>query len=257
MNLPEELPDPVRLALERTPARLLVGRHGPAYPTATWLRLRADHAAARDAVGDSIDLQRDLQQLISTFGLYDVRTLATSRQQYIGRPDFGRRLDQPSRELLTQQAPKDVDFQVILGDGLSARAVISQVPELLPMLEVGARAYGWTWGRPVLVHQCRVGVMNDIGDAIRPEVLVLLVGERPGLATAESLSAYMAFRPRAGHTDADRNLVSNIHANGVLVADAARRVLAWAERMMVLKLSGVAVKETAWPGGPLFLNEIT
>jgi ethanolamine ammonia-lyase small subunit len=109
----------------------------------------------------------------------------------------------------------------------------------------------------VLVHQCRVGVMNDIGDAIRPEVLVLLVGERPGLATAESLSAYMAFRPRAGHTDADRNLVSNIHANGVPVADAARRVLAWAERMMVLKLSGVAVKETAWPGGPLFLNETT
>ena len=99
--------------------------------------------------------------------------------------------------------------------------------------------------------------MNDIGDIIKPEVLVLLVGERPGLATAESLSAYMAFRPRAGHTDADRNLVSNIHAAGVQVPDAARRVLAWAERMMVLKLSGVAVKETAWPGGPLFLNETT
>ncbi len=257
MNLPEELPDPVRLALERTPARLLVGRHGPAYPTATWLRLRADHAAARDAVQDSIDLNRDLESLVESLGLYEVRTRATNRHQYIGRPDLGRKLDEPSRELVARQATFAVDFQVVLGDGLSARAVTCQVPELIPLLADGALARGWKWGRPLLVHQCRVGVMNDIGDIIKPEVLVLLVGERPGLATAESLSAYMAFRPRAGHTDADRNLVSNIHAAGVQVPDAARRVLAWAERMMVLKLSGVAVKETAWPGGPLFLNEIT
>lgn len=257
MNLPDELPDPVRRALERTPARLLVGRHGPAYSTATWLRLRADHAAARDAVQDSVDLNRDLKSLVETLGLYEARTRATNRHQYISRPDLGRKLDEPSRELIARQAPEAVDFQVVLGDGLSARAVTRQVPELIPLLADGALARGWKWGHPLLVHQCRVGVMNDIGDIIKPEVLVLLVGERPGLATAESLSAYMAFRPRAGHTDADRNLVSNIHAAGVQVPDAARRVLAWAERMMVLKLSGVAVKETAWPGGPFFLNETT
>lgn len=247
MNLPDELPDPVRRAVNRTPARLLVGRHGPAYPTATWLRLRADHAAARDAVGDSIDMNRDLRTLVEVFGLYEVQTQATNRQQYIGRPDLGRQLAEPSRDLLMRQGSMAVDFQVVLGDGLSARAVIRQAPELVPLLNAGALARGWTWGRPLLVHQCRVGVMNAIGDSIKPEILVLLVGERPGLATAESVSAYMAFRPRRGQTDADRNLVSNIHGAGVSVPDAARRVLAWADRMKVLELSGIAVKETATP----------
>ncbi|NBU76035.1 MAG: hypothetical protein EBS30_12580 [Planctomycetes bacterium] len=149
MNLPEELPDPLRLALERTPARLLVGRHGPAYPTATWLRLRADHAAARDAVQDSVDLNRDLKSLVESLRLYEVRTRATNRHQYIGRPDLGRKLDEPSRELVARQATFAVDFQVVLGDGLSARAVTCQVPELIPLLADGALARGWKWGRRV------------------------------------------------------------------------------------------------------------
>jgi len=111
---------------------------------------------------------------------------------------------------------------------LRRAAVAAQVPGLLPLLADEARRRGWSFGRPFLVRHCRVGVLNDVGDLLRPEVAVLLIGERPGLATAESLSAYMAYRPRAGHTDAQRNLISNIHGRGVSLEEAARRVLALA-----------------------------
>jgi ethanolamine ammonia-lyase small subunit len=100
-------------------------------------------------------------------------------------------------------------------------------------------------GRSFVVRYCRVGIMNDIGDLLAPDVLVLLIGERPGLGTAASLSAYMAYRPSSGHTDANRNLISNIHARGVQVEDAAHRILNMASRMMALKRSGTILKEDA------------
>jgi ethanolamine ammonia-lyase small subunit len=98
-------------------------------------------------------------------------------------------------------------------------------------------------GQVFVIRHCRVGVMNDIGDLLEPQVVGLLIGERPGLATAESLSAYMAYRPRSGHTDADRNLISNIHSRGVSCEEAAGRILRLAEQMIRRKLSGAAVKE--------------
>src|SRR5206468_189190 len=122
-------------------------------------------------------------------------------------------------------------------------AVTVQVPALLPLLEQEAQQHGWRWGRPFVVRHCRVGVLNDVGELLDPAVVVLLIGERPGLATAESLSAYLAYRPRSGHTDAQRNLISNIHARGVTPAAAAPRIAALAERMQRLRASGVAVKE--------------
>jgi ethanolamine ammonia-lyase small subunit len=136
-------------------------------------------------------------------------------------------------------------LQIVIGDGLSAAAVIAQVPLMMEALEQGARERGWRFGRPFVIHYCRVGVLNDIGELLDPAVVVLLIGERPGLATAESLSAYMAYRPRAGHTDAERNLISNIHARGVAPAAAAIRVVQLAERLMLSQMSGVAVKEEA------------
>src|SRR5262249_11367773 len=133
--------------------------------------------------------------------------------------------------------------QVAIGDGLSAAAVKAQVPGLLPLLDDEARARGWSFGRPFFVHHCRVGVLNDIGELLDPAVVILLIGERPGLATAESLSDYLAHRPRRGHTDANRNLLSNIHARGVPLDEAARRVVALAAQMRRAQTSGVALKE--------------
>jgi ethanolamine ammonia-lyase small subunit len=228
----------------RTPARILVGRAGPSYRTATQLELRRDHAAALDAVHAEVDMERDLGiDLVRHFQLFEVRTRAGSKEEYLLRPDLGRRLDDAARELIRKECPAGSVLQVVIGDGLSAAAVAAQVPALLPQLDEEARRRGWSFGRPFFVRYCRVGVLNDIGDILDPEVVVLLIGERPGLATAEGLSAYFAYRPRPGHTDAQRNLISNIHARGVGQEEAARRIIALAENLRRRQMSGVAVKE--------------
>ena len=228
----------------RTPARLLVGRAGAAYRTATQLDLREDHAAAVDAVQAELDLTRDLgPDLIKRFNLFEVATRARDKTEYLRRPQFGRRLNRDAKALLAKQCPHGADLQVAIGDGLSAAAVAQQAPALLPLLEAGALRRGWTFGRPFVIHRCRVGVLNDIGSALDPAVVVLLIGERPGLATAVSLSAYLAYHPCTDHTDAQRNLISNIHSRGIEPDAAAERILELAARMREMKTSGVAVKE--------------
>jgi ethanolamine ammonia-lyase small subunit len=234
----------VERALAATPARVLVGRTGPAYRTATWLKLREDHAAARDAVHAEVDLVRDFgTERIDGFRLFTVQTRANSKAEYLCRPDLGRKLADEAREHVRAWCSQECDLQVVIGDGLSATAVSAQAPELLDRLYAACVARGWSFGRPFLVRYCRVGVMNDVGALLAPSVVALLIGERPGLATAESLSAYMAFRPGAGHTDADRNLISNIHARGVSTEEAAERIIALAELFRTTGRSGVSVKE--------------
>lgn len=232
--------------LARNPARVLVGRAGSSYRTSTQLELRTDHAAALDAVRAELDLEGHLgREVVERYGLFEVPTRAKSKEEYLLRPDLGRRLDESARERVTTLCPAGAEIQVVIGDGLSVAAVAAQVPALLPLLESQAAKRGWSFGRPFVVRHARVGVMNDVGDWLSPEVVVLLIGERPGLATAESLSAYMAYRPGAGQTDARRNLISNIHARGVPADQAAVRILDLAERMRAAGTSGVAVKEGA------------
>src|SRR5437660_3381037 len=120
--------------LARAPARVLAGRAGPGYRTATWLKLREDHAAARDAVHAELDVARDLGGLGERFGLFEVRTRAASKAEYLMRPDLGRRLDDAARERVLAECPAGADLQVVVGDGLSATAVAAQVPALLPLL---------------------------------------------------------------------------------------------------------------------------
>ena len=244
-------PNLLEAARTRTPARVLTGRAGPAYRTATQLELRQDHAAAVDAVHAELELERDFgPDFVRRWRLFEVLTQARGKQEYLMRPDLGRRLNDPARADVIRECPASVDLQVVVGDGLSAAAVVAQVPALLPLLEQGIRERGWSFGRPFVVRHCRVGVLNDIGELLDPAVVVLLIGERPGLATAESLSAYLAYRPRPGHTDAQRNLISNIHARGVSHAEAAQRLLALAEQMRHMQASGVTVKEALpGPGG--------
>ncbi len=238
------LPDPVRRLLARTPGRVLVGRAGTGYRTVTQLTLRQDHAAALDAVHAEVNLEADFgPELITRFGLFEVQTCATDKSQYLMRPDLGRQLSNQARQAIRDHCPVGCDLQVVIGDGLSAAAVVRQAPALLPLLEEQARQHGWSFGRPFFIRYCRVGILNDIGDMLSPQVVVLLIGERPGLATAESLSAYMGYRPRAGHSDAERNLISNIHSRGVPLEEAAGRVLALADKMRAASSSGVSIKE--------------
>lgn len=228
----------------RTPARVLADRTGAAYRTATQLQLRQDHAAARDAVRADFEMERDLgAAFVQRWKLFSVSTMAASKQEFLQRPDLGRRLSQSARDYLAAHCPLNTDLQIVIGDGLSVTAVSVQVPPLLPMLAEKAQSHGWTLGQPFAVKYCRVGAMNDVGEVLQPKVVLLLIGERPGLATAESLSAYMAYQPRPGDNDANRNLISNIHARGLSTEAAASRIIDLAEQIMQRQTSGVEVKE--------------
>lgn len=260
----------VELAREKTPARILVGRAGGGYLTPTHLQLRADHAAARDAVQRDLQLEDLGDEFVAQHRLFLVQTAASSKAEFLLRPDLGRCLSEGARLKVAQGAgaqghrqkrpnapatshtsacppvplvPVPRTLQIVIGDGLSATAVTTQVPGLLPALIKSAQSAGWNVGQPFVVRYCRVGVMNEIGELLTPDVVVLLIGERPGLATAESLSAYMAYRPQAGDTDAQRNLISNIHARGVSHDAAVVRILDLATQMIERQTSGVEVKE--------------
>lgn len=243
-NLVASSPDGLLPSHEHTPARLWVGRAGVSYRTETALELRRDHAAAVDAVHAELDLIRDLgADFVRQFGLFEVSTSAVSKTEFLARPDLGRRLSTEANDLLWKRCPHGAELQVVIGDGLSATAVASQVPKLLPVLLDSAENRGWQIGQPFVVRHCRVGVLNDIGEQLDPQVVVLLIGERPGLATAESLSAYLAYRPRPGDTDARRNLISNIHSAGVSHNEAIERILSLATQLHDQQRSGIDVKE--------------
>lgn len=229
----------VRKIRERTPARLLVGRAGAAYRTNTQLDLREAHAAARDAVRGELDLERIFAaDFVSRFNLFEVRTKARGKDEYLLRPDLGRNFDEKSRTVLQARCGGSSDLLIAVGDGLSVSAIAAQVPPLLPLLYAGTKTRNWKTDQPFVIHYCRVGILNEIGELLHPRVAVLLIGERPGLATAESLSAYLAYRPRDRHTDADRNVISNIHATGLSPEEAADRILNLADRMMKSGISG-------------------
>jgi ethanolamine ammonia-lyase small subunit len=227
-----------------TPARLVIGRTGGSYRTTTQLELRRDHAAAVDAVWRPLSPASDWgAEFLEQWRIFEVCSEAASKEDFLRRPDWGRRLSASARDRIVAECPARVDLQVVVGDGLSVAAVALQVPQLLPRLMQLASDRGWTVGRPFVVRHCRVGVMNDVGDLLSPRVVALLIGERPGLATAESLSVYLGYHPRTGHTDAQRNLISNIHDRGVSIDDAARRTVALITDMMSAQASGVGVKE--------------
>lgn len=239
-----------RRAREVTPARIFTGGPDGGYATTDLLALRADHAAARDAVHTELDLAAPgLADIAVRFDVFPVESRAKTTEQHLLRPDLGRRLSEAGRAAIIAACPAEADVQIVIGDGLSSTAVHTQVPTLLPLLVAECTQRGWSVGRPFAVRHCRVGVMNDVGDALDPAVVVLLIGERPGLATAESLSAYLAYRPRPGHTDAERDLISNIHARGLATDEAVRRIGDLIAELRALRGSGVAARERARTSG--------
>jgi ethanolamine ammonia-lyase small subunit len=241
---PHDLPEIIKKIRAQTPARLLAGRSGAAYRTNTQLELREAHAAARDAVRAELNLFTDLSEdFVRKWNLFEICSRATSKDEYLLRPDLGRHLNDASRAEVSRRCTTGHDLQIVIGDGLSVTAVAKQVPGLLPLLYEGAKTRGWTLGEVFVIRYCRVGILNEIGEQVTPKVAILLIGERPGLATAESLSAYMEYRPKSSHTDANRNLISNIHARGVSTEQAAQRILNLAASMMTTNKSGCQLRE--------------
>src|SRR3984957_10767461 len=240
----EDLPDVVRKIRARTPARLLAGRTGSAYRTSTQLDLREAHAAARDAVRAQLEITQVFgSEFLRTWIPLDVRTQAATKDEYLLRPDLGRHFDNTSVVEIKKRCAADRDIPIAIRHGFSAPQLTAQVPPLLPLLYSGAGARDWTVGTTLVIHHCRVGILNEIGELLNPRVVILLIGERPGLATAESLSAYMAYRPRERHTDADRNLISNIHARGLNPESAAHRILNLAAQMIATNHGGYTLRE--------------
>lgn len=252
-------PEIVRRIRAQTPARLLAGRAGAAYRTQTQLELRSAHAAARDAVRAELDLERDFgADFIKRWQLLEVSTRAGSKEEYLLRPELGRSFNAQARTELLSRVARDLDLIIAIGDGLSVAAVSKQAPPLFELLHELAKERGWKVGPAFVIRHCRVGILNEIGELLSPKVVVLLIGERPGLATAESLSAYLAYRPQRNRTDADRNLISNIHSRGVKTEDAARRIVNLVAKMMETGSSGFGLREElpAAPGTTQLLREM-
>jgi ethanolamine ammonia-lyase small subunit len=166
-------PDLIEKIRARTPARVLAERAGASYRTATQLELREAHAAARDAVRTELHLEKDFSaDFIASWNLFAVATQARSKDEYLLRPDLGRSFSEDAVRTIQARCPRQADLQIVIGDGLSVTAVAAQVPGLLPLIAQGAKDRGWKLGQPFVVRYCRVGLMNQIGELLHPEVVV-------------------------------------------------------------------------------------
>lgn len=220
-----------------TSARLGVGRCGPRPLTDALLSFQEDHAAAQDAIFLRVD-----EEFVNRLGLTFLKSRVSEINEHLTRPDLGRRLDEESENILRTKGVKEPKVQLIVADGLSSTAIESNVPELLPFLQQGLERAGLTVGTPVFVEFGRVGIIDHIGEIVNAESAILLIGERPGLATAESMSAYLEYEPRLGKTDADRLVISNIHKGGLAPAEAGAEILELVQKILKAKQSGVGAK---------------
>ena len=239
-----EWPELIQRIRARTPARVFVGRAGAAYRSATQLDLREAHAAARDAVRDELDLNAALGvDFVRRWELREFRTRARNKDEYLLRPDLGRQFDDESRERLSRGYARDCDIQIAIGDGLSVAAVAEQVPQLLPLLFDRAKARGWTVGQAFVIRHCRVGILNEIGEMLKPRGGCAIDRRAPGPCHRDQSVGVHGVSSDEGQTDADRNLISNIHARGVGTEEAAERILELAAQMMHAKASGCRLRE--------------
>jgi ethanolamine ammonia-lyase small subunit len=234
--------DPWDALRERTAARVALGRSGSSMPTAALLAFELDHARARDAVHQALDVDT-LAARLATLGVktIQVKSAATDRATFLLRPDLGRRLGDASRAALAASDHPPCDVLVVIADGLSALGVQGHaaplVDALLPLLE------GLTVGPIVIAEQGRVALGDEIGGAFAARVVVVVIGERPGLTSPDSVGVYITFEPKVGRHDAERNCISNVRPAGLAPAIAARRV-AWLIRAALrLSLSGVRLKD--------------
>ena len=222
-----------------TRARIGLGRAGDALPTRRLLEFQYAHAQARDAVFARADFAA-LEAQLQPRAVLLVRSAAADRAAYLRRPDLGRRLDPASAAILP---PGPYAAVFVLADGLSAGAVQTHAVPLLQA--VTARLDDWAIGPVILAEQARVALGDEIGAAMRAEFAVVLIGERPGLTSPDSLGVYLTHAPRAGLRDSQRNCISNIHAEGLDYGAAADK-LAWLmTQARLLRLTGVELKEDA------------
>ena len=236
-------PDPWTALRRHTPARIALGRTGSSLPTSEVLGFALAHAQARDAVHAPFEAEATVAA-IQTLGLETliVDSAAPDRASYLRRPDLGRTLSQAGRAALSPVG-EAYDLAIVVADGLSSTAVHAHAAPLVEALLPAVREAGWRLAPVVVARQARVALGDEVGALLNARLVILLVGERPGLSSPDSLGAYITFGPRVGRTDAERNCVSNIRAEGLGYGAAAFK-LAWhAREALRLGLTGVALKD--------------
>jgi ethanolamine ammonia-lyase small subunit len=250
MDKPPVDPQNPLLELRRlTPARIALGRTGTSMPTSAQLDFQYAHAQARDAVHlpfDHLGLSSQLTERGRESLL--LHSAATDRNSYLQRPDLGRKLSDESAQTLRDYAlthPGGVDLAVVVADGLSALAVHRHTLPFLARMEEQTAAEGWSLSPVILVEQGRVAVADEIGELLGAKMVVILIGERPGLSSPDSLGLYFTYNPKVGLTDAYRNCISNVRLEGLSYGMAAHRLLYLMREACRRQLSGVSLKDEA------------
>ena len=235
-----ENPEKYRKMKEKTPARLGSGKAGPRYKTLTMLRFRADHAAAQDAVFSQVP-----EDFAAKNGMVEVQTKCHDKDEYLTRPDHGRCFDEENQKKIRVAIPGTPRVQIVVGDGLSSAAITANAMDCLESIREGLKIRGIDGGTPIFVRYCRVGAGDAIGDVTGCELVCMLVGERPGLVTDKSMSAYITYRPRTGVSESSRTVVSNIHAQGTPAVEAGAHIAGLIETILKKQVSGVGLHTEA------------
>ena len=219
------------------PCRLGIGKAGARYKTLPVLEFRAAHSAAQDAVFSDVD-----QDFVDNMGLFTVQTKCDSKDTYLTRPDLGRVLSDEAVTTIKEKCKMHPTVQIYVSDGLSSAAIAANVGDVLPAIEQGLKSYGIDYGTPFFVKYGRVGAMDQISEITGADVTCVLIGERPGLITAESMSAYIAYKATVGMPEARRTVVSNIHKDGTIPAEAGAHIADIIKKILDAKASGTDLK---------------
>ncbi|MED0658533.1 ethanolamine ammonia-lyase subunit EutC [Bacillus smithii] len=220
-----------------TPARIGLWRTGTRPLTKTILKFQLDHAAAVDAVNGNVS-----DHLLKEFNLFTVETCCENKEVYLKRPDKGRVLTEEAVKTIQKKCVKNPQVQIVVSDGLSASAIDANLRDIYPALLDSLEVNGLTQGTPFFVKGGRVACMDHIGEILQPAVFVLLIGERPGLVSANSMSAYMCYRPRKGMIESERTVISNIHSGGTPPVEAGAYIGTVLRKMIDQKASGVRLE---------------
>ena len=220
----------------KTPARLGNGKAGARYKTLTMLRFRADHAAAQDAVFSQVP-----EDYAQKNGLIAVQTECSSKDEYLTRPDKGRRFDEKNQQIIRAAVTGTPKVQIVVGDGLSSAAIMANAMDCMAAIKEGLKVRGIETGKEIFVRYCRVGAGDAVGDVTGCELVCVLVGERPGLVTDKSMSAYITYKPHTGVSESSRTVVSNIHAQGTPAVEAGAYIAELIEMILKKKVSGVGL----------------
>lgn len=238
-------PDMISKLRSATPARIFLPRAGSALTTRATLDFQLAHAEARDAVEERLDVETLNGELTSRGrATVRVRSAARDRRSFLLRPDLGRKLDDESRARL-KSLSSDYDIAFVIAEGLSARAIARHA---IPMLDRTLSCLDptlWKIAPIIVAEQGRVALGDDIGEALGARLVAVLIGERPGLSSPDSLGVYLTFAPRIGRTDAERNCLSNIRPEGLAYDEAARKLLYLCNEARRRRLTGVELKEEA------------